>query len=200
VAIRNKELVKPQYWAEPNLRGLGSGFGRRKGERGLTTLESEIEKLHMPCLGKYNGIQHRQKVEDFAKECSLLFHMAEPECFEEILCCGIAVFVVRVSVFLGYLIRALIDVALTSMTVFNLLMIQQEWFCNPGASSELAVEFTRFIAAFKKMLLYLKVGIPLERAYEQLKNCFVAVIIVLDAAQFTEDRSPGTCETYEGYH
>jgi len=58
-------------------------------------------------------------------------------------------------------------------------------------SGELAVVFTHFIAALKKMLSYLKRGISLERAYlksgissyEQLRNCFVAVIIVRDTAQ-----------------
>jgi len=74
--------------------------------------------------GKYNEAQYRRKVEDYTKICARLFNRVDLECFEEILCCGIAIFVVRVSVVLIPLIHASIDASSTSMAVINLLTTQ----------------------------------------------------------------------------
>ena len=62
---------------------------------------------------------------------------------------------------------------------------------NPSLGNELAIGFTNFIDALKSLQSYLLNGIQLKSAYEYLKKCFVAVIIVLDAGEFTEYRTPG---------
>jgi hypothetical protein len=122
--VKNEELVRPQQWADPNFWGLRHGPARRRGERAVTILRTEIETQSVHCWPEFvrdgDAIQHRQRVGDFAKECSRLFSIEDPECLEEILCCGIALFVFRVSVALSHLICAMIDIALASMSFVNL--------------------------------------------------------------------------------
>ena len=124
MAIENKKLENPLYWADPNTWGSNG----RKEKRGLTALRHEVAKLRKALRGRYYGgdsaIRHLHNVEKFAMECSFQFRMSDPECFEESLFCGIAVIVVRVSASLTCPISEMIDVALLSTTIVNLFTIQ----------------------------------------------------------------------------
>ena len=105
MAIENKKLENPLYWADPNTWG------------GIRVLRHEIESLpNLRRDKRYDGdgyevTKQLYKVENFAKDCYESFRMSDPECFEEALGRGIAVVVVRVSAGFIRLVYDTIDVA-----------------------------------------------------------------------------------------
>ena len=73
---------------------------------------------------------------------------------------------------------------LKNMTVANHFTTQQASEYSPSLGNELAIGFRNVVVALISIQSYWKKDLQLESAYEQLKNCFVAIIIVFDAANY----------------